>query len=131
VGSAVKSRGFTLIEVMVALAILAIALAASVRAVGQQARAYEILRDGTYARWVGANLIAQTRINEQFPLQGARDGQSRMAGRIWRWRLVVSDTPDGDMRRLDAQVFLGEVPIESALPVATVSGFVSGRDRNE
>lgn len=62
-----KSRGFTLLEVMVALAILAIALAASVRSVGEQARARDLLRDDSYARWVAANLIAETRISEGFP----------------------------------------------------------------
>lgn len=126
-----RRRGFTLLEVLVALAILAIALAASVRAVGQQARAHEILRDGSYARWVAANLIAETRLNEPFPAPGTREGQSRMAGRIWRWRLVVSETPDGDIRRLDALVFSGEASVDAVLPLVTLSGFASGRDRRE
>jgi general secretion pathway protein I len=126
-----KSRGFTLIEVLVALAILAIALAASVRAVGEQARAHEILRDGSYARWVAANLIAETRLSENFPLPGTREGQSRMAGRIWRWRLIVSDTPDGDIRRLDAEVYAGDDSVDARTPLVRLSGFASGRDRSE
>jgi general secretion pathway protein I len=126
-----RQRGFTLLEVLVALAILAIALAASVRAAGQQASAHEILRDGSYARWVAANLIAETRLNEPFPAPGTREGQSRMAGRIWRWRLVVSDTPDGDIRRLDAAVFPGDAGVDDQNPLVTLSGFASGRDRTE
>lgn len=126
-----KSRGFTLLEVMVALAILAIALAASVRSVGEQARARELLRDDSYARWVAANLIAETRISEGFPLPGTREGQSRMADRIWRWRLIVSDTPDGDMRRLDAEVYDGDESIDARNPRVRLSGFASGRDRRE
>lgn len=126
-----RARGFTLLEVMVALAILAIALAASVRAAGQQAHAHEILRDGAYARWVAANLIAETRISEPFPLPGAREGQSRMAGRIWRWRLLVSETPDGDIRRLDAEVYEGEASVDARTPLVRLSGFASGRDRAE
>ena len=126
-----RARGFTLIEVLVALAILAIALAASVRAVGEQARAAEILRDGSYARWVAANLIAETRLNEPFPLPGVREGQSRLAGRLWPWRLTVSDTPDGDIRRLDAQVFPEQASVDSDQPLVTLTGFASGRDRAE
>ena len=126
-----KSRGFTLLEVMVALAILAIALAASVRSVGEQARARDLLRDDSYARWVAANLIAETRISEGFPLPGTREGQSRMADRIWRWRLIVSETPEGDMRRLDAEVYDGDEPIDARSPRVRLSGFASGRDRRE
>lgn len=126
-----SARGFTLIEVMVALAILAIALAASVRAVGEQARAQSILREASYARWVAANLIAQTRLDEPFPLPGQREGQSRMAGRLWRWRLTVSDTPDAEIRRLDAQVFAEEASVDSDQPLMTLTGFASGRDRAE
>ncbi|MFO1493079.1 MAG: type II secretion system minor pseudopilin GspI [Lysobacterales bacterium] len=124
-------RGFTLIEVMVALAILAIALAASVRAVGEQSRAQAIVRDGSYARWVAANLIAETRLNENWPAPGVREGQSRMAGRIWRWRLTITDTPDGDMRRLDAEVYPGEASVDAEDALVRVSGFASGRDRGE
>lgn len=126
-----RSRGFTLIEVMVALAVLAIALAAAVRAVGEQARAQQILREGSQARWVAANLIAETRLNEPFPLPGTREGQTLMAGRTWRWRLVVSDTQDGDIRRLDAQVFAGDASVDSDQPLMSLTGFASGRDRAE
>lgn len=124
-------RGFTLIEVMIALAVLAIALAASVRAAGEQARAHEMLRDSTYARWVAANLIAETRLNENWPAPGVREGQSLMAGRIWRWRLTITDTPDGDMRRLDAAVFDGSASVDAKSALVQLSGFASGRDRSE
>jgi general secretion pathway protein I len=126
-----RASGFTLLEVLVALAVLAIALAASVRAVGQQAQSHEILRDGSYARWVAANLIAETRLNEPFPVPGTRKGQSRMAGRIWRWQLLVSETPDGDIRRLDAEVFRGDAAVDDETPIVRLSGFASGRDRTE
>lgn len=124
-----QPRGFTLIEVLVALAILAIALGASVRAVGEHARSHEILRDGSYARWVAANVIAQTRLAEPWPRLGEREGQSRMASRDWRWQLEVSDTPDADMRRLDVRVYEGTLPLTGREPVVQLSGFVSGRDR--
>lgn len=124
-------RGFTLIEVLVALAILAVALGASVRAAGDQARSQGILRDSTYARWVGANVVAETRINEPWPQLGVRDGQMQMAARDWRWRLTVSETPEADMRRLDVQVFAGTESLEARDPVVSVSGFASGRDRSQ
>jgi general secretion pathway protein I len=126
-----RARGFTLIEVMVALAVLAIALSAAIRAAGEQARAQEHLRDSSYARWVAANLIAETRLAENWPAPGVREGQSRMAGRIWRWRLTISDTQDGDMRRLDAAVFPAEASVDAQDPLVQVSGFASGRDRGE
>lgn len=64
-------------------------------------------------------------------MPGTREGQSRMADRIWRWRLIVSDTPEGDMRRLDAEVYDGDEPIDARSPRVRLSGFASGRDRRE
>ena len=126
-----RIRGFTLIEVLVALAVLALALGAAVRAAGDQAGTQVLLRENTYARWVGANVVAETRINEPWPQLGMRDGQMRMAGSDWRWRLTVSDTPEKDMRRLDVEVFTGADALDARDPVATISGFASGRDRSQ
>lgn len=126
-----SSRGFTLIEVLVALAVLALALGAAVRAAGDQARTQVLLRESSYARWVGANVVAETRINEPWPRLGTRDGQMRMAGSDWRWRLTVSDTPEQDLRRLDVEVFAGASSLDARSPVTTISGFASGRDRSQ
>lgn len=125
------ARGFSLLEVMIALAVLAIALAATVRAVGEQSRLQAVVRDAAIARWVASNVIAETRLSERFPATGEREGQTRMAGRMWRWRRVVSDTPDGDLRRIDVAVYAADAAPGSEDSLVRVSGFVSGRDRRE
>jgi general secretion pathway protein I len=126
-----RAQGFSLLEVMIALAVLAIALAATVRAVGEQARVQAVVRDAAVARWVASNVIAETRLSERFPATGEREGQTRMAGRVWRWRRVVSDTPDGDLRRIDVAVYAGESTLDGEDSLVRLSGFASGRDRRE
>jgi general secretion pathway protein I len=126
-----RAQGFSLLEVMIALAVLAIALAATVRAVGEQARVQVLVRDAAVARWVAANVIAETRLSERFPALGERAGQTHMAGRVWHWRRVVSDTPDGDLRRIDVSVYAAAPTFDGEPALVRLSGFASGRDRAE
>lgn len=98
-------RGFTLLEVLVALAVLAIALSASVYATTQSIASTEILRDSTLASWVALNQINQRLINpEVWPEQGLEQGSTEMAQRVWRWELRFSKTDDPELRRLDITV---------------------------
>lgn len=116
-------RGFTLLEVLIALLLAALALAALVRAAGDQARALGIQREATLAQWVAANVIAETRLSGT-PAPGARrDGEARMGGMRWRWRLEVAATDAPDIRRLDVQVFAAD----AQTPAASLSGFAGAR----
>lgn len=98
-------RGFTLLEVLVAVLLLGLALTALVRLAGLEARATAQLRESTFAQWVAANALAETRLREPFPAAGRREGEATLAGRRWRWRIDVVPTDQISIMRMDARVF--------------------------
>lgn len=114
-------RGFTLLEVLIALVVVSLALLALTRTAGGQVSGFDSLRERTLAGWVAANVLSETRLATPFPPTGVRDGRARFANQDWRWRLEVKATDDRDMRRMDVFVFLGE----AREPSASLSGFGS------
>ena len=99
-----RSRGFTLLEVLVALLLLSLALVALVRLAGLDARATAQLREGTIAQWVAANALAEARLRDGFPAVGRSNGETTMAGQRWRWTLEVSATEEPLIRRMEVEV---------------------------
>ena len=115
-------RGFTLLEVLVAVAILALAMTALVRASGQQAEVLVHARDLTLATWVASDVLTEVHLRERFPAIGTRDGSVEQGGRQWRWELAVSATDQPSVRRLEVTVYEAQATSEDA-PVARMTGF--------
>lgn len=98
------SRGFTLLEVLVALAVLAIAMAALIKGGTDNARGAAYLRDKTLAQWVAMNVVAEQRLATSWPTPGTKRGQEEMANHEWFWKQTVAETFDEDVRRLEVAV---------------------------
>lgn len=96
--------GFTLLEVLVAIAMLAIALPALINAVGANIRSAAHLKERTLAQWVAMNRIAELRASRVWPGEGKSSGTDSMANFDWYWEIKVSNTGEEDMRRLDVSV---------------------------
>jgi general secretion pathway protein I len=119
-------RGFTLIEVLVALAIVAIGMSAVLSALSSSADTVSYLRDKTFAQWVALNKIATLRISGQQPPTGNSNGDTDYAGRSWHWRQAVVATEVPGVVRIDVSVRPAEVKGgEDNGWVTTVSG-ISG-----
>jgi general secretion pathway protein I len=104
-----RSRGFTLIEVLVALAIVAIGMAALMTALTTSAGTTVYMRDKTLAEWVALNQLEAVRLSLQRPTKGETDGDSEMAGRKWKWHQEVLETEVKGMMRVDVSVKPAEV----------------------
>ena len=98
------ARGFTLIEVLVALAIVAVGMAAVLGALNSSANTVAFMRDKTFAQWVALNQLATLRISGQTPSVGKSDGDLDYAGRSWHWHqeVVASEVPG--VMRIDVSV---------------------------
>jgi general secretion pathway protein I len=99
-----RARGFTLIEVLVALAIVAIGMAAVMGALTSSANTVSYLRDKTFAQWVALNQIENLRLSGQQPPTGNSDGDTDFAGRSWHWRQEVVATQIPGVERIDISV---------------------------
>ena len=115
-----RSAGFTLLEVLVALAIVAVALIAVVRALGQSIDVGAALRDRTLALWVAENRLNGHYLIRDWPDTKTTDGTIDANGRTWRWREIVSQTEVAEMRRLDIEVRL----TDDGGALARLSGFL-------
>lgn len=98
-------RGFTLIEVLVALAVIGIAMAAAVRATVGVADSADRLKRHLAGGWVAQNQLNSYVARGVFPPLGVREGRAQQAGLDFRWREEVSETPNAAFRRVEVRVY--------------------------
>lgn len=99
-----RDGGFTLIEVLVALAIVAIGMAAVLSSLTSSASTVVFMHDKTLANWVALNHIAEQRLLPQVPQLGKTDGDVDFAGLKWHWAQEVVALPVQGMVRIDVHV---------------------------
>ena len=114
-------RGFTLLEVIVALAVIAFALAAGISAVSGNTRNAAGLQQRSYAHWVAMNTLAELQVTRQWPEPRESRGEEPMARHTWYWTLRVSETPNELIRRVDVFVRASE---DDASPLVTLTGYL-------
>jgi len=118
-------RGFTLLEVLVALVIVGLGMIAVFGQVSQTLTATARLRDKTLATWVGTDRITELRLAGEFPDVGDRSDEIEMAGVRWAFRIKTSDVGVEDFRRVDVTVAFADKPDRA---LVEVSGFLRRLD---
>jgi general secretion pathway protein I len=111
-----------LLEVLIALAVLALALFALSRTASNAVSTFAGLRERVLADWIASNLITETRLREPLPDPGKRDGQLKFAGRDWRWEMVIQATEEPLIRRFDVRVFTWSNRNDALVQVTGFSG---------
>jgi general secretion pathway protein I len=114
-----RSAGFTLIEVLVSLGIVAIALVAGLQATTALTNNAQRQSDVLLAHVCAENELTRLRLSRQMPGVGDSELPCEQAGQAFTVRLKISGTPNPSFRRVDAQVFTGTSPL---LKISTVLG---------
>jgi general secretion pathway protein I len=118
-----RAKGFTLMEVLVALAIVAIGMAAVLHAFTSAADTTMYLRDKTLAEWIALNRIAEIRLQAQKPGEGKTTGEVEYAGRKWNWEQEVQELEVPGLMRVDVSVRPADAPTSGGRTwLTTVAG---------
>jgi general secretion pathway protein I len=116
-----RAHGFTLIEVLAALVIVALGMLGAIQAVTQSARNGTYLREKTLAHWIAMNVITEQRLQPSAPDVSEASDEVEFAGQRWIWKMTVTQTSVESMRRMDVSVRPADAPEDRSL--ATVTGF--------
>jgi len=119
----VSHRGFTLVEVLVALMIVAMGLAALMTAVSGTARTSGYLRDKTVAQWMALNRLSEVRLNLNKFGQNTDTGELNFANRTWHYDTRYFDTSIATMKRVVVRVYAGDAKTKGN-PLAESTGFL-------
>jgi general secretion pathway protein I len=109
-----------LLEVLIAMTILAVAAGGLLAASGNSLRQMQALEKRSLGGWIAENQMTELRAARAWPELGVKDAAVSMAGREWHVRVSVTQTPAADMRQYVVEVF----DDSGASPVAALTGFM-------
>ena len=112
--------GFTLVEILIALAVLAIALTAAAHALGSAVDTTVALRERVLARWVAEDRLTELELKSEWPALDTKEGDATMGGRRFHWVQETGVTPVTRLRRVEMSVMLPGAKVA----LARLTGFV-------
>ena len=121
----INKAGFTLIEVLIALLIVALTMSAAYKAVASSSRNQRHLEERTLANWVAENEMAKLQLGMLQPTTGNTSGEQRLGGRAWLWQRQISVAADPALRR----VTLSVTADGNSGPSATLVAFIAATNQ--
>lgn len=118
-----KQNAFTLIEVLVAMAVLTISLLAAIKVASEVTTSAIHMQEKTFAQWVGMNKVAEARLQKDWPNLGRSNGNIEFADRSWHWQMEVLSTQDTTVRKLEVGV-LPESDKDAETPTILITAFL-------
>lgn len=112
---------FTLIEVLIALAVIAIGLLAVLAVAARSGQVAANLQNHAFAQWIAQNRLTELRLSPKWPAVGESDDDVTFADRKWHWHVTVANTADPDLRRATVEVALADSPHD---PITQLIGFI-------
>ncbi|MEJ2609630.1 MAG: type II secretion system minor pseudopilin GspI [Candidatus Thiodiazotropha sp.] len=100
-----QCSGFTLLEILIALAILSIALTSIISVAANQSINVAYMRDKTLAHWVAMNQMSELQAANKWPDIGTKKGDEEMGLHKWHWVREVSKLPDERIRQVEIRVY--------------------------
>ncbi|NQZ25782.1 MAG: type II secretion system minor pseudopilin GspI [Colwellia sp.] len=117
-----KQSGFTLLEVMLAMAVFAIAGVALLGVADNNYRHISHLEEQMFANWVASNQLVEVSLDKTWPPKNNRKGKVEMAGRTWYWQQKVIKTNNKELRSIIMEVRLNE---DDELVTASLMAFLA------
>jgi len=123
-----QNQGFTLIEVLVALAIVAVSLGTIIAITSQDIMRVDSMQKRMFANWIAQNKLAEYRLNEVKNSIGTKNGLIMYAGREWTWEIVTSKSGIENLLRID--VMVGD--LNNDIAIRKLTGFAYNEiDKND
>ncbi len=120
-----SAKGFTLLEVLVALAVFAVAAIALMRVSESQLSLSSKIEDKTFAHWIALNMISEMQSNQDWPNIGEQTGKVAMVGRDWKVIVNTQSTPITRVRRIDVAVGIAPKDFTDSMEKLTLlTGFL-------
>lgn len=118
------SKAFTLLEVLIAMAIFSLAAVGLLTNLNvyQNAQVTSIQR--TVGHWVAMNQVAETRLDKRWPNVGVTRGSTEMSRKTWHWIQTVSKTTEKNLRKVEVEV---RVLPDDELPITKFAGFIANK----
>ncbi len=122
-----KARGFTLLEVMIALLVFGLIATAAAQVGSNYIASFERVRDKTLAGWVADNRINELRLESNLPAISENSADLEFGQFLWQVTTDVQETPEPTMRRIEVTV--AKYPDEQSepFPVLTLTAFMGER----
>lgn len=125
-----RQKGFTLIEVLVALLIMAISIGAAIKTGGQSVDIHDSVSKRMFAHWIAEEVIEDFRLKKLWPLAGKRNFKTEGDnGNTWNVQVEVFDTLDADLRKLTVYVSADNSRNHHKKDVAKLNAYLINPDR--